>query len=326
MNTFGKHMRWSRATLLSAAIAAVLSAGAVQATDTEQTQAVEQRAEMRTVGQIYASPSQVMLLQEKLRADGRKTMVTGQWDDSTARDVREYQKAHGLAPTGQLDTSLLSALDMGDVLESESESGHFLDGLLKSDVDDSRTNSTSRGAPIYVSPVHVAQIQHLLREQGYYDGQIDGIWGEGTAAAANEYRREHGLEATAGLDISLLRAMNAERAPVPKLAPAATERSTGVPLVAGPTALRSLQKELSAQGIPTGNIDGAWGENTRRGVREFQRKHELEPTGTLTLPTLAALGIDVTHDGGQAFDSRSAPARERVQDEDPDAVATTRND
>lgn len=286
--------------LLSAAIAAVLSAGAVQATDTKQTQAMEQRAEMRTVGQIYASPSQVMLLQEKLRSDGRKTFITGQWDDATAREARDYQRAHGLAPTGQLDTSLLSALDMGDVLEGQSESGHFLDGLLTSRVDERKVSTNSRGTPIYVSPVHVAQIQHLLREQGYYDGQIDGVWGEGTAAAANKYRREHGLEGTAGLDISLLKAMNAERAPVPKLAPGATDRATGVPLMAGPTALRSLQKELSAQGIATGNIDGAWGEDTKRGVKEFQRKHDLEPTGTLTLPTLAALGIDVKHDARQA--------------------------
>lgn len=112
---------------------------------------------------------------------------------------------------------------------------------------------------------------------------------------------------------------------VSKLAPGATTRSSGVPLMAGPTALRSLQKELSAQGISTGNIDGAWGEDTKRGVREFQRRHDLEPTGTLTLPTLAALGIDVTHAGKQAFDSRTSPARDRMKDEDPDAVATSKD-
>lgn len=293
-------MNTLRKQLLSVTIAAVLSAGAVQATETKDAQAIEQRAQMRTVGQIYASPSQVMLLQEKLRSDGRKTSLTGEWDQATTREVRDYQKAHGLAPTGQLDTSLLSALDMGDVLEGQRESGHFLDGLLTSNGDDRKANPASRGTPIYVSPVHVAQIQHLLHEKGYYEGQIDGVWGEGTAAAANKYRQEHGLEATPALDISLLKAMNAERAPVPKLAPGATDRSTGVPLMAGPTALRSLQKELSAQGIATGNIDGAWGEDTKRGVKEFQRKHDLEQTGTLTLPTLAALGIDVKHDARQA--------------------------
>jgi peptidoglycan hydrolase-like protein with peptidoglycan-binding domain len=301
MNTFGKQVRSGRLTLLSVAIAAVLSTGTVQATDTKQTTAAEQRAEMRTVGQIYASPSQVMLLQEKLRSDGRKTFITGEWDDATAREVRDYQRAHGLAPTGQLDTSLLSALDMGDVLEGQSESGHFLDGLLAANSNDRKANASSRGTPIYVSPVHVAQIQHLLHEKGYYDGQMDGVWGEGTAAAANKYRQEHGLEATPALDISLLKAMNAERAAVPKLAPGATDRASGVPLMAGPTALRSLQRELSAQGIATGNIDGAWGEDTKRGVKEFQRKHNLEPTGTLTLPTLSALGLDVKHDSRQAI-------------------------
>src|SRR5689334_14830985 len=181
MNTWMQQVRSGRLTLLSVTIAAALSAGAVQATDAKQTQAMEQRAEMKTVGQIYASPSQVMLLQEKLRSDGGKTFITGNWDEATAREVRDYQKAHGLAPTGQLDTSLLSALDMGDVLEGQRESGNFLDGLLTSN-SDRKANPTSRGTPIYVSPVHVAQIQHLLHEKGYYNGQTDGVWGEGTAA------------------------------------------------------------------------------------------------------------------------------------------------
>lgn len=302
MNTLSKS---SRLMVLSLAVAAVLDTGAVQSQEakeqqTKEQQAMEQRAELRAVGQIYASPAQVMLLQEKLRSEGRKTFVTGEWDQTMSREVRDYQKAHGLAPTGQLDTSLLSALDMGDVLEGQQESGHFLDGLLSSSGEERKASSSSRGTPIYVSPVHVAQIQHLLHEQGYYKAEMDGVWGEGTAAAANKYRQDHGLEATPALDISLLKAMNAERAPVPKLAPAAADRSTGVPLMAGPTALRTLQKELSAQGIATGNIDGAWGEDTKRGVKEFQRKHNLEQTGTLTLPTLAALGIDVKHGARQA--------------------------
>ena len=327
MNTVtSRCLRSSRLALLSIAVAAVLGAGGVQAADRTQSADVYQRAEMSIVGQVYASPAQVLLVQEKLIADGRKPGSSGAWDDATQREVRDYQRAHGLAPTGQLDTSLLSALDIGDVLEGQNESGHFLDGLLRSDSDRVKSTSTSRGTPIFVSPVHVAQTQHLLREQDFYDGAIDGVWGEGTAAAANKYRREHGLEASAALDIALLKAMNAERAPVPKLAPGATARSSGVPLMAGPTALRALQKELSAQGIATGNIDGAWGEETQRAVREFQRKHELETTGTLTLPTLAALGIDVTRDGRQAaFDTHTAPARGRVKDEEPDAVATSKD-
>jgi peptidoglycan hydrolase-like protein with peptidoglycan-binding domain len=121
----------------------------------------------------------------------------------------------------------------------------------------------------------------------------------------------------------LLRAMNAEEAPVPKLAPAATQRSAGVPLQAGPTALRALQQELTAQGIQAGNIDGEWGQDTQNAVREFQRKHELETTGTLTLPTLAALGIDIANSKA-SFEAREAD--QAKEPSPPDAVATAGED
>ncbi len=288
-------------TLLASAVGAVLALSSVQAEERTEPVSAAQPAQVQSA-QLYASPSQVKLLQvkllqEKLRADGRKPGEEGRWDEATQREVRDYQKAHGLAPTGQLDTSLLSALDIGDVLEGQSDTGHFLDGLLRPDAKQPAAQTVDRGTPIYVSPVHVAQIQHLLREQGFYKGAEDGVWGEGTAAAANQYRMKQGLEASSGLDVALLRAMNAEKAPVPKLAPGATARSAGVPLLAGPTALRALQKELSAQGIQPGSIDGEWGQKTQNAVREFQRQHELEATGTLTLPTLAALGIDIAYDG-----------------------------
>jgi peptidoglycan hydrolase-like protein with peptidoglycan-binding domain len=70
----------------------------------------------------------------------------------------------------------------------------------------------------------------------------------------------------------------------------------GVPLLAGPVAIRALQRELSKSGNEAGAVDGIWGENTREAVRQFQKEHNLERTGTLTLPTLAALGIKVAGD------------------------------
>jgi len=242
-------------------------------------------------GQLYASPSQVRLVQEKLRDQGRRTQVDGVWGDQTAAEVRDFQRANGLAPTGQLDTSLLSALDIGDVLEGETAS-NFLDGLLRTDKA-APERSSGRGAPLFVSPVHVAQIQHILQTQGFYDGRIDGAWGPNTARAANKFRMEHGLEANEGLDIALLRALNRHEAAVPKIVAGAASRTRGVSLHAGTEAIRALQRELSQKGHEAGVVDGVWGENTRQALRDFQREHGLEATGTLTLPTLAALGIDI---------------------------------
>ncbi len=248
-------------------------------------------------GQVYASPAQVRLVQEKLREQGRKPGSAGLWDEATIAEVRDYQKANGLASTGEFDTSLLSSLKVGDVLAGDTSST-FLDGLLRAESSKAAA-AMGRGAPIFVSPVHVAQIQHVLRESGAYKGAIDGAWGRETAQAANEFRKKHGLEASTGLDIALLRALNQQRSAVPKLVAAATLRTDGVPLHAGPTAIRALQRALSKDGHNAGSVDGVWGENTRQALRSYQQSHSLEPTGTLTLPTLAALGIDLASDGAR---------------------------
>ncbi|HKQ16463.1 MAG TPA: peptidoglycan-binding protein [Steroidobacteraceae bacterium] len=267
-------------------VAGALAAGAAYAHDEAKNPS----------GQVYASPSQVRLVQDKLREQGRKPGTTGLWDEATIAEVRDYQKANGLAPTGEFDTSLLSSLKVGDVLAGET-SATFLDGLLRAEP--SKSPPAGRGAAIFVSPVHVAQIQHLLQEQGLYKGAIDGAWGEQTAHAANEFRQKHGLEASPGLDIAMLRALNEQRSPVPKLVAAATLRRDGVPLYAGPTAIRALQRELSRDGRDVGAVDGVWGENTRQALRSYQTAHSLEPTGTLTLPTLAALGIDIANENNK---------------------------
>ena len=307
------------------ALTAFVFAGAAHANEPARDDA-QMRTSAKAGAQLYASPSQVRLVQEKLREQGRKPGDDGVWDEATVSEVRDYQKANGLAPTGQLDTSLLSALEIGDVLEGETSS-RFLDGLLRADRSrDEEANA--RGAPLYVSPVHIAQIQHLLREQGQYEGQIDGVWGAETASAANRFRQEKGLEASEGLDVALLRALNQVRSDVPKLAAEATDRTEGVALQAGPAAIRALQRELGERGHEAGAVDGVWGENTRQALRDFQREHELEATGTLTLPTLAALGVNIASQRGatgtQSQGGFEALSNDRpaAEEEDQDAVAT----
>ena len=84
--------------------------------------------------------------------------------------------------------------------------------------------------------------------------------------------------------------------------------------------LRSLQRELSAKGHDVGRVDGEWGENTRAAVREYQRANNLESTGTLTLPTLASLGMSIKGSNDAAVEARkNANAAER---KDSDAVAS----
>lgn len=314
----------SRASVLARSVAAILAGMTVaaaampsQAHDTDSAAPVAQARALSS--QLFASPSQVRLVQEKLRKAGYDAgRVDGVWGETTAQAVAKFQRANQLAPTGQLDTSLLSALDIGDVLEGKT-SATFLDGLLSASRSETKSAS-GLGAPLYVSPAHVAQIQQLLKNRGVYNGAVDGVWGESTAGAANKFRTSAGLEAGQGIDIALLQALNQQREQLPNAAAQIAASASAVPLRAGPAALRSLQRELSAKGLDVGAVDGEWGDNTRAAVREYQRAHNLESTGTLTLPTLAALGMSIKDSGQQAsIESRqNAKASEQKQ---PAAVA-----
>lgn len=322
-------MRPATAAAAALALSALLAAPYPTASAHEPGTAeatLETGAALQSVaGQIYASPAQVQQIQKKLLEQGYDLgQADGSWGERTRAAVRDFQRAKGLAPTGQLDTSLLSALDMGSVLEGETQTS-FLDGLLSEDRP--RAGAVQgTGAPVYVSPMHVAQIQFLLRENGHDPGTIDGQWGAGTTQAAQEFRQSAGLEASDGLDVALLQALNRQRVNVPEQhLSSAKQHTSGVPLHVGPAVLREMQRELAQRGHEAGSLDGEWGTNTQQAVREFQRSENLEPTGTLTLPTLAALDIDVTQASRAAIPERAAD-RAQPQAEEADAVAARDED
>jgi len=60
--------------------------------------------------------------------------------------------------------------------------------------------------PIYTGPQRrpfdevVADVQASLQEQGYYQGEIDGLMGPLTRQALSDFQRDHGLITTAALD------------------------------------------------------------------------------------------------------------------------------
>jgi His-Xaa-Ser repeat protein HxsA len=46
----------------------------------------------------------------------------------------------------------------------------------------------------------VANVQSALQEQGYYQGDIDGILGPQTRAALADYQQDNGLTVTSAVD------------------------------------------------------------------------------------------------------------------------------
>jgi peptidoglycan hydrolase-like protein with peptidoglycan-binding domain len=58
-----------------------------------------------------------------------------------------------------------------------------------------------------------------------------------------------------------------------------------------PDMIQQVQSRLQQAGDYNGRIDGVWGPGTESGVRNYQRQHNLNPTGQLDGNTLAALNL-----------------------------------
>ena len=84
-----------------------------------------------------------------------------------------------------------------------------------------------------LSPGMVREVQTTLQQQGFYKGNIDGMWGPATQGATLSFQRARGLSATGELDSPTLAALNS---PVSSAAPmmqpgmpAATVSSAALP-------------------------------------------------------------------------------------------------
>ena len=97
---------------------------------------------------------------------------------------------------------------------------------------------TSYAAPLArpeMSPSMVMQVQTTLQQQGFYKGNIDGLWGPATEGAVQSYQTSQGLAANGQLDQPTLAALNAPP-PAAAAPPVTTSSAAPVPAPA-PTSL-----------------------------------------------------------------------------------------
>lgn len=64
-----------------------------------------------------------------------------------------------------------------------------------------------QGAPLYIGPSGVREVQQALKQADHDPGSVDGIWGEGTQKALRDFQQEKGLEPTGNLNIETIHAL-----------------------------------------------------------------------------------------------------------------------
>lgn len=149
----------------------------------------------------------------------------------------------------------------------------------------------------------IRNLQSYLRALSFFDGRIervpiDGIYESDTQKAVASYQRTRGLPETSIVDKRTWDMIYKEyadlmkktvEAPTPRIFPSSEygyavgrdERSSFVAVI------QLMLRELSAlfDAIPELVVDGIYGEETERAVREFQRAAMLEENGKVDLET-----------------------------------------
>jgi hypothetical protein len=58
--------------------------------------------------------------------------------------------------------------------------------------------------------------------------------------------------------------------------------------------IRQIQQALNKQGFDVGHVDGRWGADTAKAVKDFQQRKQMQANGKLDQQTLQALSVNMT--------------------------------
>jgi murein L,D-transpeptidase YcbB/YkuD len=125
---------------------------------------------------------------------------------------------------------------------------------------------------------YTTALQKSLRDTGYYDAEVDGVYGPATVDAVIALQKAHGLPNTGTVDKATADALQADLA--------AKGGATAQQEVASTAA---VQQTLKLAGFWDGPVDGEWTPALTEALSKFQTELGVKPTGTVDAATLAAL-------------------------------------
>lgn len=179
----------------------------------------------------------------------------------------------------------------------------------------------------------VKKLQQALDILGYYDGKIDGIYGDGTTKAVTQYQKDEGLEADgyAGTSTvtSIFGSCNKTSLTTQPEPGSGASASSGSPSSSGskyPTVssiseigsapgtsregdsgsnVVKLQQALECMGYYDGAIDGVYGEGTVAAVKQFQKKRNMKEDGIAGSSTIRVIFGSVGSSGSSSSGSKT---------------------
>jgi peptidoglycan hydrolase-like protein with peptidoglycan-binding domain len=245
---------------------------------------------------LYISPGIVKMIQEKLLTMGYPVpTVSGAWGDNSAAGLAQFQRKQGLDPGGDLDELTLQALGMPQVLAGEVPPG--------GDTAVSASAAASGGARLSASPRLTRIVQNQLTQAGFPTHNVFGIWITDIDNAPRNFQKAKGLDITNTLDLQLIHFLGVTdsltspkpgKLPTDSIAQILSDQAvlmTGTPLSISAFGIRQIQTALQQRGFKEATPDGKWSDGTSAALKKFQEAQKLEPTGSVNVRTLRALGF-----------------------------------
>jgi hypothetical protein len=153
--------------------------------------------------QVQASPRLTRLLQNKLTESGFPTdNVFGVWMAGSDTAVRNFQKAKGLDITATLDLRVLHHLGLTTSL-TDPKPGKLPTDSVAPVLSERAVAFT--GAPIFIGPAGIRQIQNALAARGFKEINSDGKWTEQSSAVLKKFQEAQKLDVTGSVNLRTLK-------------------------------------------------------------------------------------------------------------------------
>ena len=258
------------------------------------------------------SGNDVLSVQTRLKELGYYTgALDGKYGGDTSMAVLEFQIRNGLQVDGKAGADTNAKLFSSSAVPANDATAQPTATPDPTTAPDPTSTpvTTATPAPQYAIPARtlrsgdtgtdVVTVQARLKELGYYNGALDGVYGTGTTAAVTAFQLANGLNAdgAAGpLTYAVLFGSNAGSAATaapttaaPTAVPTATP-NTNTTLQKGSIgeAVAQLQKALLTLGY-TVNTNGSYTNETVAAVKLFQQNNGLNADGIAGANTLEKL-------------------------------------
>jgi peptidoglycan hydrolase-like protein with peptidoglycan-binding domain len=125
---------------------------------------------------------------------------------------------------------------------------------------------------------YTTNLQQALAQTGYFQAEVDGVYGPATVDAVKALQQAHGLPVTGTVDKATEAALQAE---LQKVGGAAAHEAVA--------STAAVQQTLKLAGFWDGPVDGNWTPALTEALKAFQKGLGVTPTGTVDAATVAAL-------------------------------------